>query len=119
MTVLPSHCILIDGRQGAKRARLQARHPVRGRAAGGGTTGFCPSLKVATCDYAGQWDDWELFSGQLVMRACQDDEDRTRCNRFRWPAELTPTLKAILAKVVRVRWLRDRLILDCLSTGLS
>jgi hypothetical protein len=54
-----------DGRHGVKRARLHARHPVRGRAAGWGTTGFCPSLRVATCDYAGWSDGREPFSGQL------------------------------------------------------
>jgi hypothetical protein len=53
-----------DGRWGVKRARLQARHPVRGRAAGGATTGFHLSLKVATCDYAGRSYGWEPFSGQ-------------------------------------------------------
>jgi hypothetical protein len=54
-----------DGRHGVKRAHLQARHPVRGRAAGWGTTSFCPDLRVAICDYAGRAPGWgALFSGQ-------------------------------------------------------
>jgi hypothetical protein len=51
-----------------ERARLQARHPVRGHAAGWGHDGFHPSLRVANCDYAGRSYGWEILSGQLVMR---------------------------------------------------
>jgi nucleotide-binding universal stress UspA family protein len=38
-----------------------------------GHDGFCPSLKVATCDYAGRSDGWEPFSGQYTeVRVSQD-----------------------------------------------
>jgi len=63
-TRFPSHYTPEGWSLRRERARLQARHPVRGRAAGWGHDGFRPSLRVATCDYAGRSYGCEPLSGQ-------------------------------------------------------
>jgi len=118
MTDLQDYYTPRDGRHGVKRHAYRPGTLCEA-CCGMGTTRFCPSLRVATCDYVRRSDGWEPFSGQLGAHRRPKSQTtayfkslRTMKRRKIAPTTYNAALPAWRQAVFR--WLRA-VVLDALS----